>query len=394
MDFFNNIKEFFTIAAQNNYDLSVVYEQTPQGVYSVFFLFLVIFIVVFYFVRRDVKIKSAVKLSNNIVSEKSFDNFDKNLEQLIIELPKRGQKLAQSINENKELILSQELALIKDFDISKKIDCYVNISSKFSRLDSLSSKYNIPELNAFFNEKSKSLLNINLLNEIKNYILSCAFSENDIENVKKILNYSNTSSDKMDILMLLKSEISRLSFEFNVKINAFAKELTKDDSKEFFDFINNKIKQLFENEESRISAKVLKFYFDNDQKSEVYNYLRKLNNSIHLQQLNFEIFNKFDDIDLDLAFIANETKINDDYKNYLDNKFTFNWSDLALIKKILDAPRVLETIGHIHYRNVLERIEKLENQKDNNKAIAQALEIARRAEFIANEAKQIANKNK
>lgn len=394
MDFFNYIKEFFSIAAQNNYDLAKVYEQTPQGVYSTLFLLFIILLIVFYFVRRDVKIKSAVKLSNNIVGEKSFENFDKSLEQLIIELPKRGEKLANSINENKELMLSQELALIKNFDIDKKIDCYVNISSKFARLDSLSIKYNIAELNAFFNEKSKSLLSNNLLSEIKTYINSCTFDENSVKNIKRILAFANTSSDKVDILSLLKAEISRFSFEFNVFINSFCKEISKDDSKEFFEFLDKKVKEMFENEESKISSKVLTFYYNQDQKNEVYKYLSALKNEMHLQQLYFEMFGKFEDIDLDLAFVANDTVINEDYKNYLDNKFTFNWSDLALIKKILEAPRVLETIGHIHYRNVLERIERLENQKDNNKAISQALEIARRAEFIANEAKQIANKNK
>lgn len=394
MDFFNYIKEFFTVASQNNYDLAVVYEQTPQGVYSTFFLLLVVLAVVFYFIRRDVKIKSAVKLSNNIVSEKSFENFDRSLEQLIVELPKRGEKLANSINENKELILSQELQLIKGFDISKKIDCYVNISTKFSRLEELSKKYNIQELTSFFNEKSKLLLSENLFNEIKAYILTCAYDENSFENIKAILKYSNQSSDKLDILAILKTEISKLSFEYNVGINEFAKQISKDDSKEFFEFIDKKIKAMLEDSETKISSKVLKYYFNNEQKSEVYNYLRNLSNQTHLQQLYFEMFGKLDDIDLDLAFVSNPTVINEDYKNYLDNKFTFNWSDLALIKKILDAPRVLETIGHIHYRNVLERIEKLENQKDNNKAIADALEIARRAEFIANEAKQLANKNK
>lgn len=394
MDFFNYIKEFFTIAAQNNYDLAVVYEQTPQGFYSTLFLLLVVLIIAFYFIRRDVKIKSAVKLSNNIVTEKSFENFDKNLEQLITELPKRGEKLANSINENKELILTSELELIKNFDISKKIDCYENISSKFSRLEILSKKYNIQELSSFFNEKSKSLINENLLNEIKSYISSCSFDDNSIEHIKSILKYCNNSENSYEMLSLLKAEISRLSFEYNVSINSFSKEITKEYNKDFFDFLNKKIKDIFENEESTISSKVLRFYYNNEQKNEVFNYISSLKNKMHLQQLYYELFGKLDDIDLDLAFVSNETKIQEDYKNYLDNKFTFNWSDLALVKKILEAPRVLETIGHIHYRNVLERIEKLENQKDNNKAISQALEIARRAEFIANEAKQIANKSK
>jgi hypothetical protein len=394
MDFLNNIKEFFSIASQNNFDLASTYEQTPQGVYSVLAVIFVICIIAFYFIRKNVKINSAVKLSNNIVKEKSFESFDKNLEQLIKELPKRGEKLAVSLNENKELILSQELDLIKDFDISKKIECYVGISNKFKRLDSDSKKFNINELNTFFNEKSNSLLNENLLNEIKTYINSVSFNNDEVTHVKSILAYANKSSQKIEILELLKKEISRFSFFYNIQVNIFAKQITKDDSKEIFDFLDSKLKDMFKNEQSKISAKVLNYYMQNDDKALVYSYLKSLKDATHLQQLYFELFGKADDIDLDLAFVANETKINEDYKNYLDNKFTFNWSDLKLVHHILNAPRVLETIGHIHYRNVLERIEKLENQKDNNKAISEALEIARRAEFIANEAKQIANKSK
>jgi hypothetical protein len=109
-----------------------------------------------------------------------------------------------------------------------------------------------------------------------------------------------------------------------------------------------------------------------------------------LQSLYYNFFDKKDDIDLVLAFVKNETEINNNYKVYLDNKITFNWKDLELIKYILNAPRVLETIGHIDYRNVLERIEKLENEVDYNAKVSEILEIARRAETIAKEAKAIA----
>ena len=95
-----------------------------------------------------------------------------------------------------------------------------------------------------------------------------------------------------------------------------------------------------------------------------------------------------------MAFVKNETQINENYKEYLDNKITFNWKDLGLIKHILNAPRVLETIGHIDYRNVLERIEKLENEVDYNAKVAEILEVARRAETIAKEAKAIARSGK
>lgn len=129
---------------------------------------------------------------------------------------------------------------------------------------------------------------------------------------------------------------------------------------------------------------------ENGEKQKVYDYISKLENPNYLQSLYFNFFDKKDDIDLVLAFVKNETGINNNYKEYLDNKITFNWKDLKLIKYILNAPRVLETIGHIDYRNVLERIEKLENEVDYNAKVSEILEVARRAETIAKEAKAIA----
>jgi hypothetical protein len=62
----------------------------------------------------------------------------------------------------------------------------------------------------------------------------------------------------------------------------------------------------------------------------------------------------------------------------------------SLKNDILNAPRVLQVIGHIDYRNVLERIEKLESKVDFNATVAKILEVAKNAEKIAKEAKAIA----
>lgn len=62
----------------------------------------------------------------------------------------------------------------------------------------------------------------------------------------------------------------------------------------------------------------------------------------------------------------------------------------SLKNDILNAPRVLQVIGHIDYRNVLERIEKLESKVDFNATVAKILEVAKSAEKIAKEAKAIA----
>lgn len=132
----------------------------------------------------------------------------------------------------------------------------------------------------------------------------------------------------------------------------------------------------------------------NDEKENVYGYISKLENKTHLNFLYKTLFGKTDDIDLDLAFVANKTQIDADYKSHIDNRLTANWKDLGFIKYIIESDGILETIGHIDYRNVLERIEKLETEQENNKAVAEALATARRAEQIANEAKALAQVNR
>lgn len=153
---------------------------------------------------------------------------------------------------------------------------------------------------------------------------------------------------------------------------------------------NEKIDRLFENQTSRISSSILKYMLEKNEKQKVYDYISFLKDASYLQSLYLNLFGKSDDINLDLAFVKNDTEIKNDYKEYLDSKITFNWKDVTYIKHILNAPRVLQVIGHIDYRNVLERIEKLESEVDFNATVAKILEVAKSAEKIAKEAKAIA----
>lgn len=89
----------------------------------------------------------------------------------------------------------------------------------------------------------------------------------------------------------------------------------------------------------------------------------------------------FSEFDENLTKIATEIpKRGVEVANYLN----------SLKNDILNAPRVLQVIGHIDYRNVLERIEKLESKVDFNATVAKILEVAKNAEKIAKEAKAIA----
>ncbi|MDZ7817439.1 MAG: hypothetical protein U5K55_01990 [Aliarcobacter sp.] len=394
MSFLEKTSDFFSLVKESNFDLGIIYSQNPNGVYVVVLAILVLLLIAAFFVRNSFKKSQLLRLVSKIQNSSDFDSFDAKLSTLVEELPKRGVEVASSLNLLKDDILNSQLVLLKDFSIKKKIKAYKQISTQYSLIAKNSKKYALEELTKYYEEKSKSLLDENLLKEIEAYYKNISFKENDIKYVNSIVSYANSLANPKIILEPLQEEINRFSFAFNLDLFKFVKGLTKVESGQIFENCNSKLDALFENGNSKISEVILNYMIDNGEKQKVYDYISNLKNPIYLQSLYFNFFAKKDDIDLDLAFVKNETQINQNYKEHLDNKITFNWKDLGLIKYILNAPRVLETIGHIDYRNVLERIEKLENEVDYNAKVAEILEVARRAETIAKEAKAIARSGK
>ena len=390
MSFLEETSNLFSLVKESNFDLGIIYSQNPNAVYIVFLIIIVFLLIGMFFVKNVFKKAEILRLVSKIQNNSDFDDFDYKLSKIATELPKRGIEVANNLNLLKDDILNSQLLLLKNFSIKKKIKSYKQMSFVYSLIAKNSKKFAIEDLSKYYEEKSKSLLSENLLQEIKNYSESISFKENDIKYVNSIVSYAKGLENPQSILVPLQEQINRYSFAFNLDLFKFTKGLDKVDSGQIFENCNNQIKALFENNNTKISEIILSYMFENGQKQEVYEHISNLKNPMYLQSLYFYFFAKMDDIDLDLAFVKNETQIKQNYKEHLDNKITFNWKDLGLIKHILNAPRVLETIGHIDYRNVLERIEKLENVVDYNAKVAEILEIARNAETIAKEAKAIA----
>ncbi len=389
MSFLENLKEFFTIAKQTNFDLAQVYAQTPNGVYSASLVLLVILLVVLFFIRRSIKISSAVKLASQIQNSKDINEYNEKLDKLAVELPKRGVKVAQTLNAQKNEILEKELELLEELNIKEKIDKYTQIASKYELIAKNSKKYAMNELTSYYEETAKKLLEINLVNDINSYSKDAAFNESDVEFVNSIVKYANTTSNPEDILNPLINQINSYSYAYNLDLVKFTKSLTKDESQQVYENCTSNLELVLTSGEHKVSEVVLSYLLE-ENKEDVYNYISTLENKTYLEDLYHNLFAKKDDIDLDLAFVANETKTDVDYASFIDKKITDNWKDLKLMKHIINAPRVLETIGHVSYRSVLERIEKLETQEENNKTILDALQTARRAEALAKEAKDIA----
>lgn len=390
MSFIENLKEFFRVAQETNFDFGKILEQTPNGVYSVSIIVLVVLLIVFFLIRRSMKISSTVKLVSQIQNVNSYDEYNEKLTKLASELPKRGNKVAESLNVQKNEILEKELSLLKDFNIKEKIDKYQEISAQYALIASNSTKYSINDLTSYYDETSKSLLEVNLFNEIETYCKNSYYTQDDVEAVNSIVKYANSTQEPETIIQPMLNEINTLSFAFNLELFKFVKSLDKENSAQVYTHCTRKLSETLSNSEIKISNVIINFMLENDYKEDVYSYITNLESPIYLQDLYHNLFGKTEDINLDLAFVANETNIEEDYKNYIDCKITDNWKDRSYIKFVIESPRVLETIGHIHYRNVLERIERLEKDEETNKAINEALETARRAETIANEAKAIA----
>lgn len=390
MSFLEKVKEFLSLAQETNFDIAQMYAQNPNGIYATVLVLLVILLIIIFFIRRAAKISSAVKLVSNIQNSNDFEDYDSKLTKLATELPKRGPRLANSINAQKNDILEKELNLLKDFNIKDKISRYKQISAQYALISQNSKKFKMDDLTSYYDEKSKTLLSENLKNEITEYSLNTNFNENDVEFVNSIVSYANTTSDPESLLNPLIEQINRFSYSHNLDLFKFTKALTKDKSVQVYKNCNEKLNEVLESEDEKVSNVILSYMLENDEKEVVYSYISNLKSSTYLQDLYHNFFAKTEDIDLDLAFVANETKISSDYSNHIDCKITDNWRDLTYVNHIIKSPRVLEAIGHISYRNVLERIERLEKDEETNKAITEVLQVARRAEAIANEAKEIA----
>ena len=390
MAFLEKTSEFITLIKESNFDLGIVYSQNSTGVYAVILIILVLLLIAAFFIRNAFIKSETLRLVSKIQNCKSFDEFDAKLLKIALALPKTGNEVISSLNLFKNDILNSQLLLLKDFSIKKKIKSYKQMSSVYSLIAKNSKKYANEELIKFYEEKSQKLLDENLIKEIEDYYKNIRFKENDTKYVNSIVSYASTLKNPQSILTPLQEQINRFSYAFNLDLFKFVKSLTRDESKEIYVNCNNKLDALFENNNSKISEVILAYMYENGEKNRVYEYISNLKNPMYLQSLYYIFFAKKDDIDLDLAFVKNQTQISENYKEHLDNKITFNWKDLGLIKYILNAPRVVETIGHIDYRNILERIEKLDNEVDFNAKVAEILEVARRAETIAKEAKAIA----
>ncbi len=390
MSFFEEIKNSLSLLKESNYDFGVVYSQNPNNINIFILISIVLLLSIIILLINAFKKSQLSKDISTIKDSSDFLEFDKKLTKISKEISKRGIEIANKLNLSKNEICEKGLYLIKDFNIKEKIDAYKKISNNFDLISKNTKRYEIGELSNFFEEKSISLLEKNLLKEIESYYKNTRFCENDVEFVNSIVSYSKNLPNPFSILNPLQEEINKFSLAFNLDVYKFVKKLTKNFSGEIFVKSNKKLEDLFKNEEAIISEVILKHILENENKQKVYDYISNLKNKSYLQNLYYKFFEQSEDLDLSLSFIKNKTEIENDYKEYLNSQITYHWKDLEYVKYILNAPRVLQIIGHDDYRTILERMEKLQKEIDFEKSVSEILNVAKNAEKIAKEAKAIA----
>ena len=384
-----SVTEFLSIAKESKYNLIEMYKQAPNEVLIVLGILLLLVLVIYFLIRRATKITSAVKLVDKIQDSQSYDEYNQKISALVEELPKRGLKVADVLNASKDHILLRVSKLLVDMNIEQKVEKYLEISDKYAQLSDGSKKYKNDELTQFYETKSKELLDINLNEEIAYYYQNTYFTESEVNNVNAIVKYANNLKNPDSILKPMIKTMNKFSYGYNIDLFKFIEKLDEKKSKQIYTNCNEKIEELFTDGKSEVSINILDYLLDKGEKEKVYDYISSLTLVPYLQQLHDLYFAKKDDINLDLAFIANSTKIDANYKNYLDETLTNNWRDAEHIDFISKAPGVLDVLGHMEYRTLIERMDNIGIENENKKMVEEALAIAKRAESLALEAKSL-----
>jgi hypothetical protein len=380
------VTEFLSIAKESKYNLLDIYKQAPDETLITIGVIAFILLVVYFLIRRSSKISSAVKLVDKIQDSQSYDEYNQRITQLVEELPKRGLKVADVLNASKDHILFRTSKLLVDLNIADKIEKYLEVSSKYTQLANASKKYKNQELTEFYETKAEELLAVNLEEEIAYYYLNTYFTTDEVNNVNAIVVYANTKEDSSLILDPMIETINKFSYGYNMDLFKFVEALDEKESKQVYTNCKEKVEELLTSGESEVSINILDYLLEKEENKKVYNYISSLTLVPYLQQLHDLYFNKKEDINLDLAFIANETKIDADYKLYLNESLTSNWRDAEHIEFVSKAPGVLEVLGHLEYRTLIERIDNISIENENKRMVEEALSIAKRAESLALEA--------
>ncbi|RXJ68147.1 hypothetical protein CRV08_07765 [Halarcobacter ebronensis] len=387
-----SISQFFSTLKESQFNILEVYSKAPNETLIAFAIILLIVLVAVFLIARIYKINNLINTINTILETKTYEEYDEKISFIAQDISKRGKKTALHLNSLKEKILFKISKQISTFSIKEKIDVYKSLSKNYSLIANACEKYNETELIKFYERKSKELLEKTLKDEIEFYYKNVDLTINEIDNINAVVKYINTLNNKDEIFEQLLKEFSKFSFGYNLDLYKFIEKLEIKEAKQVYRFCRAKIDEIEQGGQKELSINILEYLLNNWKEEKAYNYISNLKLKSYLQQLHDQFFNKKDDLNLDLSFIANPLKIDSDYKNYIDNSLTRNWRDSKHIEFISNSKGVLETLGHMEFRTLIERVDSIAANEENKKVAQEALKIAKRAETIALEAKSLRGK--
>ena len=387
-----SISQFFSTLKESQFNILEVYSKAPNETLTALGVLLLIAVIAIFFIIRIYKINNLSRVINEILESKTYDEYEQKLSFIAQDISKRGQKVVLELNDSKKKILFKFQKLIYDFPIKEKIRVYQRVSEEYAFIARSCEKYNETELIKFYEKKAKDLLEKCLKEEIENYYKSVDLTTKELENINALVQYINTLSNKDEIFESMLGEFSKFSFEYNLDLYKFYEKLTIKESNQVYKFCKEKIDEIEQSGQKELSINILEYLLNSSQEQKAYDYISNLKLTSYLQQLHNQLFNKKDDINLDLAFIANPTKIEADYKSYIDESLTKNWRDSKHIEFISNSKGVLEVLGHMEFRTLIERVDSIAAEEENKKVAQEALKIAKRAESIAIEAKSLRGK--
>jgi len=380
------VTHLLDVAKEVNYDVVELYAKEPLAMQIIGGTVVGSFVLMM-IIKSMLKKSGASKALRNMDNEEdSFDSYQKNLNKILNVISSANSEFIENLKQNKEHYYELELNSIKELSIVDKIRNYQEMSELYYKLSNATRD---EELAEFYSQKSQELVDVKLIDEIREYLNNFSFDEDGVIGLENIVVYAQTQDEPEVVLNIVKSKLDSVDFGSSLEIFTFVRGL--DDSRlgEIYDYCVEKQEELFKNGNSAVSGEILEYLMQNDEKQRVLSYVKTLKIATFLQELNYKYFTQVDE-EFDLAFIANPTEINNNYATYIEEMITNSWRDEERLSTILEFENVTNVIGHDRARNVIERIDSLKEETKQNDMLEEAISTAKEAIEIAKEAKELA----
>jgi len=385
IDIVQKAQDFLAQAKELNYDLVALYEKDPLSMQVAGGVVVGSLVVIALLSKMASKSGANKALSRVLDEENGFEEYQTYLSKIAKVLPSAKADYIEELKEKKESIYDAQLASLSEYSIDVKIQKAQRMVDLYERLTSASRD---EELESFFDEHSRKILDEYLAKEIASYMQTFEFNEQSAEELESITTYA-TQEEKTEIIELLKTKFDRYDFGKSLQEYLFVQDLDKERFAEVGEYIEQKMQELFSNPTSEVNGEILEYLLENGQEQKVYDYVSKLPIATYLQELSFKYFSQTGHFEFDMAFIANPTPITQSYANYIESKVTANWRDSEYLDKILEYKNVTNVIGHDRARIIIQRVDELRDADKERQTIEDVLKLAQEAKEIAQEAKSL-----